>query len=76
MFIESNYESHEVRSSGARCFRQWYGRSYVSLLWSEEVSLEAASSINITSLRDEGSWLESLAKKKETFVLQVGDQIN
>jgi hypothetical protein len=64
MFIESNYESHEVRSSGARCFRQWYGRSYVSLLWSEEVSFRGREFYKHYFPTGRGNWLEKFLQKK------------
>jgi hypothetical protein len=47
-------ESHDLRSIGARCFRQWYATPpYVSLRWSEEVvSSKSRVLINIMFLRD------------------------
>jgi hypothetical protein len=42
MFIETGVV-HDPRSSGAQCFRQWYGsRASVSLGWSEEESFAPA----------------------------------
>src|SRR5207244_1129601 len=49
MFIETVCE-HDLRSSGARCFRQWYASPFRSA--GARRSFGFSCSINITSLRD------------------------
>src|SRR5437879_8724968 len=49
-------ESQDLRSSGARCFRQWYARpSGVSLIWSEEESFIRRAARKIIRFLQQGS---------------------
>jgi hypothetical protein len=68
MFIDNGCE-HNLRSSGARCFRQSYAKSaHVSLRWSDEKFIGFGHSINVSYLRHEETGAKRFNQILETLV--------